>query len=59
MSYGLRRIFALVVVSLAAASGGLLAEALADSRPVTVVGVVVGAVVGMVFIVTWINVSSR
>lgn len=58
MSYNTRRIVALAVVLLAATSGGLLAVAIADSPLAIVLGVVTGAVVGMILIVTWINRSS-
>jgi hypothetical protein len=58
VSYNTRRIVALAVVLLAATSGGLLAVAITDSPLATVLGVVTGAVVGMILIVTWINRSS-
>jgi hypothetical protein len=55
VSFNTRRIVALVVVLLAATFGGLLAVALTDSRLATILSVVAGAVVGMVFIVIWVN----
>lgn len=57
MSFNTRRIVALIVVLVAAICGGLLAMALTDSRLAIILGVVGGAVVGMVFILTWINQS--
>ena len=57
MSFNARRIVALVVVLLGSTFGGLLAVALTDSRLVAIVGVVLGAVVGMVFILIWANQS--
>lgn len=57
MSFNTRRIIALIVVVVASICGGLLAVALTDSRLATILGVVGGAVVGMVFILTWINQS--
>ena len=57
MSFNTRRIVALVVVLLGSTFGGLLAVALTDSRLVAIVGVVLGAVVGMVFILIWANQS--
>jgi hypothetical protein len=57
VSFNARRIVALVVVLLGSTFGGLLAVALTDSRLVAIVGVVLGAVVGMVFILIWANQS--
>ena len=58
MSFNTRRIFALIVVLVASICGGLLATALTDSRLAVILGVAGGAVVGMVFILIWINQSS-
>ena len=58
MSFNTRRIFALIVVLVASICGGLLATALTDSRSAVILGVAGGAVVGMVFILIWINQSS-
>jgi len=58
VSYNARRIIALAVVLLASTSGGLLAVALFDSRVAPVLGVVVGAVVGLVLVVIWAGRSS-
>lgn len=53
MSFNARRFIALVVVLLASTFGGMLTVALFDSRAATVLGVVAGAVVGLVLIVIW------
>jgi hypothetical protein len=53
VSFNTRRIIALVVVLLASTLSGLLAAALTDSRVVTVLGVVAGAVVGIVAVGIW------
>ena len=53
MSYNARRIVALAVVLLISTFGGLLAEALFASRVAPVLGVVAGAVVGLVLVVVW------
>ncbi|HSK99247.1 MAG TPA: hypothetical protein VK869_02810 [Rubrobacteraceae bacterium] len=58
MSFNTRRIVALIVVLVASICGGLLATALTDSRLAIILGVAGGAVVGMVFILIWINRSS-
>ncbi len=55
MSYNTRRIVALVVALLGSIFGGLLAVAFTDSRLAAIVGVVLGAVAGMVFILIWAN----
>lgn len=57
MSFNTRRIIALIVVLVASICGGLIAMALTDSQLAIILGVVGGAVVGMVFILTWINQS--
>ena len=57
MSFNARRIIALVVVLLGSTLGGLLAIAYTDSRLVTIAGVVLGAMVGMVFVLIWANQS--
>ena len=57
MSYNARRISALVVVLLASTVGGLLAVAFFNSRVASVLGVVVGAVVGLV-VVLWASWGS-
>ena len=57
MSFNARRIVALVVVLLGSTVGGLLAIAYTDSRLVTIAGVVLGALVGMVFVLIWANQS--
>ena len=57
MSFNARRIIALVVVLLGSTLGGLLAIAYTDSRLVTIAGVVLGALVGMVFVLIWVNQS--
>ncbi len=57
MSFNTRRIVALAAMLLGATFGGLLAVALTDSRLAAIVGVVLGAVVGMVFILIWANQS--
>lgn len=53
MSYNARRIVALAVVLLTSTLGGLLAAALFDWRVAPVLGVVAGAVVGLVLVVIW------
>ena len=53
MSYNARRIIALAVVLLAAALGGLLTVAFFDSWVCPVLGVVIGAVAGLVLVVIW------
>ena len=58
MSYNARRISALVVVLLASTVGGLLAVAFFNSRVASVLGVVVGAVVGLVVVVLWASRGS-
>ena len=55
MSFNTRRIVALVVMLLGSTCGGLLAVAFTDSRLAAVVGVVLGAVAGLVFILIWAN----
>jgi hypothetical protein len=55
VSFNTRRIIALVVVLLGSTSGGLLAMALSDWRFATLVGVVLGALVGLVFVLIWAN----
>ena len=57
MSFNARRIIALAVVLLGSTLGGLLAIAYTDSRLVTIAGVVLGALVGMVFVLIWANQS--
>ena len=58
MSYTARRIIALAVVLLASALGGLLTVAFFGSRVAPVLGVVVGAVVGLVLVVSWASRGS-
>jgi len=58
VSYNARRIIALAVVLLASALGGLLTVAFFDSRVATILGVVAGAVVGLVLVVIWASRSS-
>ncbi len=58
MSFNVRRIIALAVVLLASISGGVLTMALFDSRAATVLGVVAGAVVGLVLVMFWASRSS-
>ncbi len=53
MSFGARRIIALIVVLLVSTIGGLLAIALTDSRLAAIAGVVLGAVVGVVLVLIW------
>ena len=55
MSFNIRRIVALVVMLLGSTCGGLLAVAFTDSRLAAIVGVVLGAVAGLVFILIWAN----
>jgi hypothetical protein len=57
VSFNTRRIVALVVVLLGSTVGGLLAMALSDWRFATLVGVVLGAVVGVVLVLIWANQS--
>ena len=58
MSFNARRIIALAVVLLASIFGGVLTVALFDSRAATVLGVVAGAVVGLVLVMFWASRSS-
>jgi tetrahydromethanopterin S-methyltransferase subunit C len=53
VSYNARRIIALAVVLLTSTLGGLLTVAFFDSWVAPVVGLVVGAVVGLVMVVIW------
>ena len=53
MSFNVRRIIALAVMLLASILGGVLTVALFDSRAATVLGVVSGAVVGLVLVMIW------
>ena len=53
MSFNARRIIALAVVLLFSIFGGVLTVALFDSRAATVLGVVSGAVVGLVLVMIW------
>ena len=53
MSYNTRRCIALVVVLLAATFSGWYTLTLTDSRMAGVLGVVGGAVVGIVVVVLW------
>jgi hypothetical protein len=55
VSFNTRRIVALVVMLLGSTFGGLLAVAFTDSRLAAIVGVVLGAVAGLVFILIWAN----
>lgn len=58
MSFNTRRIIALAVVLLASTLGGLLTMALFDSRVAPILGVVAGAVVGLVLVVIWASRGS-
>jgi hypothetical protein len=58
VSYNARRIIALVVVLLASILGGLLTVALFGSRVAPILGVIFGAVVGVVLVVIWASRSS-
>ena len=58
MTYNARRIIALAVVLLASTLGGLLAVALFDSQVAPILGVVAGAVLGMVLVVIWASRDS-
>ena len=58
MSFNTRRIVALAVVLLASTFEGLLAAAFLDSRVAPILGVVVGAVVGLVLVVIWASRDS-
>ena len=56
MSFNTRRIIALVVVLLSSTVGGLLGEAFfSDSSLAVAAGVVLGAVVGLAFVLIWAN----
>jgi hypothetical protein len=55
VSFNARRIIALFVVLLGSTFGGLLAIAFSDWRFAALVGVVLGAVVGLVFVLIWAN----
>jgi uncharacterized protein involved in exopolysaccharide biosynthesis len=57
VSFNTRRIFALVVVLLDSTFGGLLAVAFSDTRLTAIVGVVLGAVVGIIFVLIWAHQS--
>ena len=58
MSYNARRIIALAVVLLTSTLGGLLTVAFFDSQVATVLGVVVGAMLGVMFVVVWASRGS-
>jgi hypothetical protein len=58
VSFNTRRIIALAVVLLASTFGGLLTVAFFDSRVTPVLGVVAGAVVGLVLVVIWASRGS-
>jgi hypothetical protein len=58
LSFNARRIIALAMVLLVSVLGGVLTVALFDSRTATVVGVVSGAVVGLVLVMIWAIRSS-
>ena len=58
VSYNARRIIALAVVLLASTLGGLLTWEFFASRVAPVLGVVAGAVVGVVLVVIWASGSS-
>ena len=57
MSFNVRRIVALVVVLLGATFGGLVGMALSDTRLAAIGSVVLGAVVGIVFVLIWAHQS--
>jgi hypothetical protein len=57
VSFNTRRIIALVVVLLGSSVGGLLAMELSDWRFAALVGVALGAVVGVVLVLIWANQS--
>ena len=58
MSYNARRIIALAVVLLTSSLGGLLTVAFFGSQVATVLGVVVGAMLGVMFVVVWASRGS-
>jgi hypothetical protein len=58
VSYNTRRIIALVVVLLASTLSGLYTATLTNSPVATVLGVVGGALVGIVIVVLWASRSS-
>ena len=58
VSYNARRIVALIVVVLASTLGGLLTVEFFGSRVAPALGVVVGAVVGVVLVMIWASRSS-
>jgi hypothetical protein len=58
VSFNSRRIIGLAVMLLATILGGLLAVASFDSRVTSVLGVVTGAVLGMVLVVIWASRAS-
>jgi hypothetical protein len=58
VSFNTRRIIALAVVLLASTLGGLLTVAFFESRVAPLLGVVAGAVVGVVLVVIWASRSS-
>ncbi len=58
MSFNARRIIALAVVLLTSALGGLLTVVFFDSRVSPILGVVAGAVVGLVLVVIWASRGS-
>ena len=56
VSFNVRRIIALAVVLLSSTVGGLLGEAFFLDSPLAVAaGVVLGAVVGLAFVLIWAN----
>jgi len=55
VSFNTRRIVAFVVMLLGSTLGGLLAVAFTDSRLAAVVGVVLGALSELIFILIWAN----
>jgi hypothetical protein len=58
LSFNARRFIALGVVLLASTFGGVLTVTLFDSRVTPILGVVAGAVVGLVLIVIWASRNS-
>jgi len=58
VSYSARRIIALAVVLLTSTLGGLLTREFVDSRMAPVLGVLAGALVGVVLVVIWASRSA-
>ncbi len=58
MSYNARRIIALAIVLGTSVVGGLVTITLFDSRVASIVGVVAGAVVGVMLVLVWASRNS-